>query len=95
MHPAVIGELALGSLRDRKNVLALLAAQRQAKFVAHDDVMAMIERFALFNMGIGYTDTQLMASILLDGTAWLWTRDRRLMAAAEKAGIPLHVPHSS
>lgn len=95
MHPAVIGELALGSLRYRKNVLALLAAQRQAKFIAHDDVMAMIERFALFNMGIGYTDAQLMASILLDGTAWLWTRDRRLMAAAEKAGISSHAPHSS
>lgn len=28
-HPAVIGELALGSLRDRSNVLAVLAAQRE------------------------------------------------------------------
>ena len=39
-HPAVIGELALGSLRDRGSVIAFLAAQREA-FVAtqrsHDD----------------------------------------------------------
>ncbi len=94
MHPAIIGELALGSLRDRKNVLALLGAQRQAKLATHADVMVMIDRFAIFNMGIGYTDAHLMASILLDGTAVLWTRDRRLMAAAEKAGIVLKTPPS-
>src|SRR4051812_29454883 len=32
-HPAIIGEIALGSLRDRDAVIAFLAAQREA-FVA-------------------------------------------------------------
>lgn len=89
-HPAVIGELALGSLRDRGSVIAFLAAQREAFVATHDEVMMMIDRHAIFSMGIGYTDAHLLASILLDQRAALWTRDRRLRAAAEKAGALLY-----
>jgi len=46
-------------------------------------------------MGIGYTDAHLLASILLDPRAALWTRDKRLRAAAEKAGALLHTPANS
>lgn len=90
-HPFVIGELALGSLRDRTSVLAFLAAQRQAAVATHDEIMTMIEQHGLFGMGIGYTDAHLLASVLLDHGA-LWTRDKRLKAAAEKAGATLHDP---
>lgn len=91
-HPCVIGELALGSLRDRAAVLALLAAQRQAVVATHDEILAMIERHGLFSMGIGYTDAHLLASVLLERGAALWTRDKRLRTAAEKAGATLHHP---
>jgi predicted nucleic acid-binding protein len=91
-HPFVIGELALGSLRDRATVLAFLAAQRQAAATTHDEIMTMIERHRLFSMGIGYTDAHLLASVLLDRRAALWTRDKRLRAAAETAGAALHTP---
>ncbi|MCY1745413.1 type II toxin-antitoxin system VapC family toxin [Ensifer sp. SL37] len=91
-HPAVIGELALGSLRDRGGVIAFLAAQREALVATHDEVMTMIGRHAIFSMSIGYTDAHLLASILLDPRAALWTRDKRLRAAAEKAGALLHTP---
>jgi predicted nucleic acid-binding protein len=91
-HPAVIGELALGSLRDRSSVIAFLAAQREAFVATHDEVMMMIDRHAIFSMGIGYTDAHLMASVLLDQRAALWTRDKRLRTAAEKAGASLHTP---
>lgn len=91
-HPAVIGELALGSLRDRGSVIALLTAQREALVATHDEVMLMIDRHAIFNMGIGYTDAHLLASVLLDQRASLWTRDKCLRAAADKAGAPLHDP---
>lgn len=91
-HPAVIGELALGSLRDRGNVLAFLAAQREAAVATHDEVMTVIDRQGIFSMGIGYTDAHLLASVLIDQRASLWTRDKRLQAAAEKAGAPLHRP---
>ena len=91
-HPFVIGELALGGLKDRITVLAFLAMQRQAAAATHDEIMIMIERHRLFSMGIGYTDAHLLASVLLDRGAALWTRDKRLKTAAEKAGAKLHRP---
>nr|WP_210311591.1 type II toxin-antitoxin system VapC family toxin [Rhizobium leucaenae] len=94
-HPAVIGELALGNLRDRGRVIMFLAAQRQTFVATHDEVMTMIDRHGIFSMGIGYTDAHLLASILLDPRAALWTRDKRLQAAAEKAGASLHTPASA
>ncbi|MFJ6327514.1 MULTISPECIES: PIN domain-containing protein [unclassified Rhizobium] len=94
-HPSVIGELALGSLRDRGNVIAFLAAQRAAVVGTHDEVMIMIDRHGLFSMGIGYTDAHLLVSVLLDPRASLWTRDKRLQAAAKKAKASLHIPVSA
>ncbi|MDE4589172.1 type II toxin-antitoxin system VapC family toxin [Sinorhizobium meliloti] len=91
-HPAVIGELALGSLRERSSVIAFLMAQREALVATHQEVMMMIDRHAIFSMGIGYTDAHLLASVLLDQRMALWTRDKRLQAAAEKAGASLHTP---
>ncbi|MBB3660879.1 hypothetical protein FHX15_006151 [Rhizobium sp. BK650] len=91
-HPFVIGELALGSLRDRDAVMAFLAAQREAFIATHDEVMTMIDQHLIFSMGIGYTDAHLLASTLLDRRSTLWTRDKRLAAAAQKAGASLHVP---
>lgn len=91
-HPAVIGELALGSLKDRDSVISFLAAQRVAVVATHDEVMAVIDRHSIFSMGIGYTDVHLLASVLLDQRAALWTRDKRLLAAAERAGASMYVP---
>ncbi|MBB4276039.1 type II toxin-antitoxin system VapC family toxin [Rhizobium mongolense] len=91
-HPTVIGELALGSLRDRGSVIDFLAAQRGAVVASHDEVMTMIDRHRIFSMGIGYTDAHLLASVLLDQRAALWTRDKRLQAVAEKAGASLYIP---
>lgn len=91
-HPAIIGELALGSLRDRDAVLAYLAAQREAFVATHAEVMTMMDRHSIFSMGIGYTDAHLLASTMLDGRSSLWTRDKRLTAAAQKAGVLLHRP---
>ncbi len=91
-HPAVIGELALGSLKDRDSVISFLVAQRVAVVATHDEVMTVIDRHSIFSMGIGYTDVHLLASVLLDQRAALWTRDKRLLAAAERAGASMYVP---
>jgi len=91
-HPAIIGELALGSLRGRTSVLAFLNVQREAQVATHDEVLTMIEKHCVFSMGIGYTDAQLLASVLLDRRTSLWTRDERLKVAAEKVGARLYQP---
>ncbi|MDO1582194.1 type II toxin-antitoxin system VapC family toxin [Rhizobium oryzicola] len=90
-HPFVIGELALGSLKNRNEVLDVLLAQRQAVVATHEEVMLLINRHSIFSMGIGYTDAHLLASVLLDRGTALWTRDKRLMAAAHKTGASAHV----
>lgn len=94
-HPAVIGELALGSLRDRTAVLTFLRAQRETIVATHDEVMTLIERHSVFSMGIGYTDAHLLASVLLDQRTSLWTRDKRLKLAALNAGAALYEPFHS
>ncbi len=94
-HPAIIGELGLGSLQNRNDVITFLAAQREVLVATHEEVMVMIDRHSLFSMGIGYTDANLLASTLIDSRAVLWTRDKRLASAAQKAGAALHMPETS
>ncbi|MEJ5083160.1 type II toxin-antitoxin system VapC family toxin [Ochrobactrum sp. MYb379] len=91
-HPAIIGELAQGSLRDRTSVLAFLKVQREAQVATHDEVMTLIEKHCIFSMGIGYTYAQLLASVLLERRTSLWTRDKRLKVAADKVGARLYEP---
>ncbi|MEO6488255.1 MAG: hypothetical protein ABIO78_09990 [Thermoanaerobaculia bacterium] len=47
----------------------------------------MIDRHRLHGKGIGYIDVHLLASVMLTGTAELWTRDKGLAAIAAQLGI--------
>jgi len=81
-HPFVIGEISLGSLRQRETVLSLLSELPVASVVPHDDVMALVERRGLAGKGIGWVDAHLIASALASGVS-LWTLDRRLAAVSQ------------
>lgn len=85
-HPWVTGELALGHLRGRAEILALLGQLPQATVATVTELLGFIERHELFGLGIGYVDAQLLAAAMLSDDAVLWTRDRRLRAAAEDLG---------
>ena len=37
--------------------------------------------------GIGYVDAHLLGAVLVDGSATLWTKDRRLRGVAEELGV--------
>jgi predicted nucleic acid-binding protein len=87
IHPFVIGEIALGSLRDRERLIGELTAIKQALVAEHDDVMTLIERHALGGTGIGYVDAHLLASVLLSPGLTLWTRDKRLAAVASRMSV--------
>ena len=86
-HPFVLGELACGRLRNRTEILMLLADLPQAVPAADAEVLAMIERHRLMGRGIGYVDAHLLASTLLTPDAALWTRDRRVANIARDLGI--------
>lgn len=55
------------------------------------EVLFFIERHKLMGQGIGYIDVHLLAAAVLDGTAQLWTRDKRLCSAAEKLKLTFKV----
>ena len=85
-HPFVIGELAVGSLRSRAEILGLLGALPAAPIVSHGEVLMFIEARALMGLGLGWIDVHLLASARLAGYA-LWTKDRRLARAASRLGV--------
>ena len=88
-HPFVIGELALGNLGNRSEILTLLEDLPGVEVARHEEVMAFIEKRNLPGRGLGYVDVHLLASALLSGVA-LWTEDKRLAQAAE--GLEFHYP---
>jgi predicted nucleic acid-binding protein len=85
-HPWVTGELALGHLRGRAEILRLIGQLPQATVATAPELLEFIERHDLFRVGIGYIDAQLLAATMLTDHAQLWTRDRRLRSAAERLG---------
>jgi predicted nucleic acid-binding protein len=94
VHPFVVGELACGNLSNRSEVLRLLRSLPQPSVASHDEVLAFITGRRLMGHGIGYIDVHLLASVVLDGTATLWTRDQRLVAVATDLGLAYKEPVS-
>jgi len=88
-HPLVIGELAMGNLRSRAELLGVLRNLPQATVATDDEVLAFIEREALHGLGIGYLDAHLLAATRLTPDARLWTFDRRLAEVAGRMGLAL------
>lgn len=88
-HPWVVGELALGRLGQRQEILGLLSALPQATVATTGEVLTLVERHQLYGLGIGYVDAQLLAATHLTPDAALWTADRRLDAVASRLGCAM------
>jgi hypothetical protein len=86
-HPWVIGELALGNLSHRAEILGLLGGLPRATVARDDEILRLIELKTLYGAGIGYVDAQLLAATRLTRDTRLWTRDRRLSAVTTRLGL--------
>jgi len=93
IHPYVLGELALGSLRHRDRILRDLQDLKRTVVAHPDEVLRFIQQERLFQTGIGYVDAHLLAALRLTPEAWLWTRDRRLDALAERLSLKARLTH--
>jgi len=82
-HLMVIGEIAVGSFRQRDLILKSLRSLPLAIAASHSEVLQFISRHSLHGTGIGYIDAHLLASVRLTPWATLWTRDKRLQAISE------------
>ena len=87
IHPFIVAELALGSLKGRTKTLALLDLLPQVRVARLSELRFMIEARRLYNLGIGLTDAHLIASVLIDSPTLLWTIDKRLRQVAQILGI--------
>ena len=88
-HPFVIGEVALGNLRQREIVLSALSDLPPAVIATDAEVLGFIDRHALFGRGVGYVDAHLLAAARLTAGAELWTNDRRLHGVADALGLAM------
>ena len=92
IHPWIIAELALGSLRDRAKTLAMLDMLPQVRVARMSELRLMIEARQLYNLDIGLADADLIASVFLNPPTLLWTRDKQLRKVAEGFGIHANLP---
>lgn len=86
-HAFVTAELALGSLKQRARTLSLLDQLPQVKAAQLSEVRAMIEARRLYNLGIGLIDAHLIASVFINPSTLLWTKDKQLRRVTETLGI--------
>ena len=86
-HPWVTGEIALGRLSQRRELLGLLNNLPQATLATEVEVLVLIDQRQLYGLGIGYVDAHLLAATILTAESRLWTRDKRLSAVAVQLDI--------
>ena len=92
IHPFIVAELALGSLRERAKTLAWLDLLPRVPVAQLSEVRQMVEVCSLYSQGIGLTDASLIASCLIHPPTRLWTLDKRLSKVAEALGIGAALP---
>jgi predicted nucleic acid-binding protein len=91
LHPFVLGEIALGRITPRAEVLRRLMKLQTPRVAQHGEVLALIERVPLWGRGIGWVDAHLLGSALLD-RLHIWTLDRRLANVAHELGVSAPMP---
>jgi predicted nucleic acid-binding protein len=91
-HPFVIGELALGNLRQRGLVLRMLSRLAAVSVATNGEVLRFIDHNSLFGRGVGYVDVHLLAATRLTAGSQLWTFDQRLNDVAVELGMAAGSP---
>jgi len=92
MHPFIVAELSLGSLRNRQKILSEMESLLEVKVAQLGEVRHMIEAHTLYSKGIGLTDAHLIASCLLTQGTQLWTRNGNLKKVARALGVFVDLP---
>ena len=88
-HPFVIGEIALGHLKNRIVILDSLYNLPAATLASDLEVIKLIDIHGLAGTGIGYMDAHLLASLKLMPGALLWTRDKKLRTVVASFALEL------
>jgi predicted nucleic acid-binding protein len=85
IHPFIIGEVSLGIIKNREEILGLLNELPLATVANHEEVLTFIEINELIGSGIGWIDAHLLASMRISN-AYMLTTDKAMLNAMKKLG---------
>src|SRR3954453_349856 len=91
MHPFVIGELVLGHVPKIAEMIDDLRTLPKTMVANTDEVLEFISDRKLWASGIGYVDVHLLAAAALGPETFLWTRNKRLHAAAQSLSLAAEI----
>jgi predicted nucleic acid-binding protein len=92
MHPFIVGELLLGHVPRIAEMIEDLLRLPKAIVAGTEEILDFISRRKLPGSGIGYVDAHLLAAGALTPEVSLWTRDKRLLAAARLLALDAKFP---
>ena len=86
-HSWVIGELDLGALRNRDEILHLPGAMPMTPVVSDAQVLQFVSQEKIYGLDIGPVDALLLASARSTSGTLVWTRDHRLADLATRFDV--------
>jgi predicted nucleic acid-binding protein len=85
-HPIVVGELTMGTLKNRQQTIFDLSQLSRPPLASFSETRQMVESRKLWGRGIQWNDARILASSIL-GQIPLWTFDLRLQLIARELEI--------
>lgn len=85
-HPIVVGELTMGTLKNRQQTIFDLSQLSRPPLASFSETRQMVESRRLWGRGIQWNDARILASSVL-GEIPLWTFDLRLQLIARELEI--------
>jgi predicted nucleic acid-binding protein len=87
VHPFVIGELVLGQVAKISEMIDFFHLLPKTVVASADEILGFIAERKLSGSGIGYVDVHLLAAAALMPETLVWTRDKKLHAAAQALSL--------
>jgi predicted nucleic acid-binding protein len=91
MHPFIIGELVLGKVAKIAEMIEFFQLLPKTIVASADEILDFIAKRKLSGSGIGYVDVHLLAAAALMPETLVWTRDKKLRAAAQALSLAAEI----
>lgn len=85
IHPMITAELCLGQIKAKNQMLDFLSFLPLATVLSQEELLHLISIKKLAGTGLGYVDTHLVGSALLEDFK-IWTADKALKRESERLG---------
>ena len=87
IHPIVIGELAVGNLKQRDQTIYDLQMFPIVKPASDEETHFLLKEHELWGRGIQWNDLLILASVIASPGKLLWTEDKRLAEIARSFSV--------